>query len=58
MTDNKDVNDKNDIKKILTIRCINMEWVLLVHKRPFLNLIHPSVRPDETSIAINLQIEK
>ena len=35
-----------------------MEWALLVHKRPFPNLIHPSVRPDETSIAINLQIEK
>lgn len=35
-----------------------MEWVLLVHKRPFPNLIHPSVRPDETGIAINLQMKK
>ena len=35
-----------------------MEWALLVHKRPFPNRIHPSVQPDETSIAINLQIKK
>lgn len=36
-----------------------MAWALrMVHKRSFPNLIHPSVRPDETGIAINLQIKK